>query len=438
VRAAASGRFLDGPWTAEAQVDLEPTGAPFGWELARSGTARATLADAALARIAGLPPGATGRIGAEAELTGFRPLTGTLRARAPDARVPVPGLDAPAENLSLTATLRGDDRVRLAGEAWIGHGRVGLEGLASRREARVRAAVEKVLVRDRAGLLARASGTLFFIGDRDGGLVTGTVFPDPLEVTARFDPTELPAPREHGPATPGRRLERVNLDVRIAGGRVLVENPDVTARFRPDLRVAGTAAAPRIEGSVRVEPGGELRLPTARLELREATLTFEDGDPARPMLAAVATTRLGDTELFVRAHGRAAEPDLDVHSLPPLPREDVIALLATGFTRAELAASRGGRDEDVRSLRALLDEPRQRELASRTGLGGVLERLEAQRVRPLDVGTRPGDTPGAPPTATGESPGRLIYRLTETLGLSAERDAYGDLNFNLLLRFRFP
>ena len=61
-----------------------------------------------------------------------------------------------------------------------------------------------------------------------------------------------------------------------------------------------------------------------------------------PFLDATATARIRDYDVTARVSGRADQLDVRLSSSPPLPQEDLLALVAFGATRAELERSPAG------------------------------------------------------------------------------------------------
>ena len=70
--------------------------------------------------------------------------------------------------------------------------------------------------------------------------------------------------------------------------------------------------------------------------LAEAQVDFDEKTGFDGALAVRANARTGDYRISVFAHDRILTPKVAFTSVPPLPREDVLSLIASGVTRSEL------------------------------------------------------------------------------------------------------
>jgi translocation and assembly module TamB len=183
------------------------------------------------------------------------------------------------------------------------------------------------------------------------------------------------------------------------------------------------------------------------LETREGRVTFRDrrftiitatarfADPRRvdPFVDAVATARIRQYDVTVRVTGRIDRLDVRLSSTPPLPQEDLLALVAFGATRAELERSPAGvlAEEAARTIvRDLLG------LQGLPGLGvgdGGEQRLQVG-TRTAPERTTPGSAPG---TESGQQRVRVEYQLLGPLSLVGERGMSGGYTAGVVLRLRF-
>ncbi len=109
-----------------------------------------------------------------------------------------------------------------------------------------------------------------------------------------------------------------------------------------DLHLSGTGSHPLLQGSAKVRDFA-ISLPFTRLELTRGSAYFSPETAIlNPKIDLNGVTEMRDYRINVYVHGTAAQPKTIFSSEPPLPQEDIIALLATGATRDELMAN-GGR-----------------------------------------------------------------------------------------------
>jgi autotransporter translocation and assembly factor TamB len=123
----------------------------------------------------------------------------------------------------------------------------------------------------------------------------------------------------------------------LAGGNAII-----------DMKVGGTGLHPQLQGQVRLE-SFEATLPFSTLTINLGFLYFDPDDPFNPRIEMQGTSLIRDYTVHVYIYGTANAPQAIFSSEPPLPQEDIISLLATGTTRAELTG-----DNNVLASRAAL------------------------------------------------------------------------------------
>ena len=102
-----------------------------------------------------------------------------------------------------------------------------------------------------------------------------------------------------------------------------------------DLSVGGTGKAPTVEGNVRIE-NFVASLPFSNLNITNGLVYFSKDQPFVPQINIQAVSTLQDYEINVFIYGTASDPKTVMSSEPPLPQEDIVSLLATGATTANL------------------------------------------------------------------------------------------------------
>jgi len=103
-----------------------------------------------------------------------------------------------------------------------------------------------------------------------------------------------------------------------------------------DLNLGGTGGSPTLEGTVRIE-NLVASLPFSRLKVTNGFVYFSKDQPFVPQLNIQAVSNLQDYNINVFIYGPAQDPKTVMSSEPPLPQEDIVALLATGATTANLS-----------------------------------------------------------------------------------------------------
>ena len=236
------------------------------------------------------------------------------------------------------------------------------------------------------------------------------------------------------PGSAGQASAEAGLPLRIAvklQDNLVVRNRTASLRVGGTLSIEGSTAAPAVLGVVEVREG-RVTFRDRRFTILTATARFADPRRVDPFIDAAATARIREYDVTARVTGRTDRLDVRLSSTPPLPQEDLLALVAFGATRADLERSPGGvlAEEAARTIvRDLLG------LEGLPGLGGAAgERLQVG-TRTAPERTTPGGAPGT--ESGGEQRVRVEYQLLGPLSLVGERGMSGGYTAGVVLRLRF-
>jgi len=116
----------------------------------------------------------------------------------------------------------------------------------------------------------------------------------------------------------------------------LVQSNLAEGRIFVDLRLAGNGLRPYLEGTVNIEKL-TTSLPFSSLKIEDGQIFFRQEDPFVPQLSLRGTSAIRAYEVNVNITGSAFAPEAVFTSNPPLPQSEVVALIATGMTTAELS-----------------------------------------------------------------------------------------------------
>src|SRR5262245_6173497 len=119
-----------------------------------------------------------------------------------------------------------------------------------------------------------------------------------------------------------------------------VRSPQAHVRTGGTLSLAGTVAEPVVLGSVETQEG-RITFRRHRFILENAVVRFDDPRRINPYLDVRATTRIRTYDVTMGLTGRADDLTIRLTSEPPLPQEDLLALVTLGQTREELGQSGG-------------------------------------------------------------------------------------------------
>ncbi|MDR7435185.1 MAG: translocation/assembly module TamB domain-containing protein [Armatimonadota bacterium] len=286
---------------------------------------RATLVDADLSLLRLLTPvveEARGTIEGEVSLTGSiaRPrMAGRLGVAQGTIRLAglEPALEGVVADLSFT-----EDRVTIRRlEAGLGGGKVGVAGGITIRNLRpetvdLQLSLTPASVKLPPYYSGRVEGELYLRGPSRRPNLAGKFV---------LSQGELTLARGEARST---RLPPVGLDLLAAAGRDLwVHAGALRARIEGELSITGTLSTPSVEGILTAAEGEFSYLGTT-FHLDEGRASFSPFRGLEPYLNAKASTLVGSTRVQASVEGTPRGLSLTLSSEPPLPREEIVALLS--------------------------------------------------------------------------------------------------------------
>jgi len=329
--------------------------------------ASAVLPRVDLSRFKALVPGArsvtgvlTGNVRAEGmlgkpELSGGLELAeGSLRFEN-DSQPDVTGISA-------TADFRMDRASLTSLRATIAGGTLEAAGgfMIETRELDFRARGSSLPLVRNEGLIVRANADLRLVGPLDRAVISGSVslvdsllFRDIeiLPIGTPFTGPSAAALPKIDTASPTAAIPAPfanwPLDVHLTTAEpMLIRGNLATGSIIGDLRVGGTLADPRPNGTVRLQDSQAV-LPFSTLTVAQAVLTFTPANGLDPTVEVRGFAEPRPYTVNVFAYGRLSDPQIVLSSTPPLPQNEIMTLLATGTT------TRGLEDPQMASARAL-------------------------------------------------------------------------------------
>jgi translocation and assembly module TamB len=108
------------------------------------------------------------------------------------------------------------------------------------------------------------------------------------------------------------------------------------SEWRSDMRVRGTAKAPRIVGDLEVVRG-TFNFAGRRLEITNGDVSFDGGVLTDPLLDITASTTVQSVTAAVNISGRAQNPQIAFTSTPALPQDEILARLLFGNSAGSLS-----------------------------------------------------------------------------------------------------
>ena len=225
--------------------------------------------------------------------------------------------------------------------AHTGGGTVDLKGDASNYNRQLNfnltAIGKDVRLRYPPGVSSTATAELHWVGTKSASLVSGDVLVTKLSVTPGFDfGSYLERSRQAASVTAANSpLYNIKLDVAVRTAPEL-QMKTAVARLSgdADLRLRGSAARPSVLGRADILEG-DATFNGIKFRLERGDITFANPVAIEPQVNLQATTHVRNYDLDVTVTGTPDRLNVNYRSEPPLPKSDIIALLALGRTSEE-------------------------------------------------------------------------------------------------------
>ena len=196
---------------------------------------------------------------------------------------------------------------------------------------------KEVRLRYPPGVSSTATAELHWVGTRAASTVSGDVLVTKLAVTPGFDfGSYLERSRQSAAITSANSpLYNVKLDVAVRTSPEL-QMKTAVARLSGDanLRLRGSVARPSVLGRADILEG-DATFNGIKFRLDRGDITFANPVAIEPQVNLQATTHVRNYDLDVTVTGTPERLNVNYRSEPPLPKSDIIALLALGRTSEE-------------------------------------------------------------------------------------------------------
>ncbi len=202
------------------------------------------------------------------------------------------------------------------------------------------ATAKDVRMRYPPGVSSTADAQLHWVGSRSASTVSGDISVNKIAVTPGFDfSAYLERSRQFSTvASANSPLYNVKLDIHVQTAPELQMRTAI-ARLSgdADLHIRGSIGRPAVLGRADILEG-QATFHGTRFTLERGDITFANPVAIEPQLNLQASTHVRDYDLNITITGT---PDrglnINYRSEPPLPKSDIIALLALGRTNEESA-----------------------------------------------------------------------------------------------------
>ncbi|HZR64193.1 MAG TPA: translocation/assembly module TamB domain-containing protein [Terriglobales bacterium] len=230
--------------------------------------------------------------------------------------------------------------------AHVGGGTVGFTGHADlvgrQLNFDLNAGANSVRLRYPPGVSSTANAQLHWAGSSSGSLLSGDIMITKLAFTPGFDfgaylerTAEISSLPQTDPV-----LNTIRLDLHVTTAPELqMQTSVIRLQGAADLRVRGSAAKPILLGRADVFEG-QAYFNGTKYRLERGGVSFSNPAVTTPFLDLEAVTRIRDYDVTLSLTGDVSKPNglkVNYRSDPPLPTNDIIALLAFGKTTEESA-----------------------------------------------------------------------------------------------------
>jgi translocation and assembly module TamB len=190
------------------------------------------------------------------------------------------------------------------------------------------------------------NGEIVLEGNSEGASVSGAMVLGPASIRmpgqlppAQLTPVDIEMPGRNGAGPEGAMpgfSDHIKLDLRVSSpGRVLITGPVLKTEWQCDLHAVGTAADPRLDGSLGVVQGN-MDFLGRRFNLAESTITFDKSRPPDPFLDIKATSQANDITALLNLNGTMDNLHITLNSDPSFPEDEVLALVLFGKSLTDI------------------------------------------------------------------------------------------------------
>lgn len=247
----------------------------------------------------------------------------------------------------------------------------GSVGLAGGVDFNVTATGRDIRLRYPAGVSSMANVNLRLTGPPSNAVLGGTIMVTRFSLNPNFDFSVYLASARPVIAIgePNSPFNNLHLDVHIVSTPELqVQTSLARVSGDVDLRLRGTPLRPVLQGRVNIVQG-DVFFNGTRYHMERGDVSFNNPTRIEPILNLDLTAHIRDYDVTLGLHGAIDHMATNYRSEPPLPTSDIIALLAFGRTREDLAAPQ--------------PNPNFTETASSAILGQAINSVVSNRVQKL-------------------------------------------------------
>jgi translocation and assembly module TamB len=125
----------------------------------------------------------------------------------------------------------------------------------------------------------------------------------------------------------------VLLDIGIdLNNGIHIKNELVDGKVTGNLEIKGDPSKPSILGQINLEKGSRIIVKDTVFDVTTGDIQLDDPKEINPKLYIAANARVQEYNVNLLVQGSTTKTDLNFTSVPPLPKNEIISLLALGST----------------------------------------------------------------------------------------------------------
>lgn len=243
--------------------------------------------------------------------------------------------------LNGTIKLQGERAVVSSLKGTVGGGSVNLQGfltLRAEHRYRLQAELSQVRIRYPSDFTSVLDGKLNLVGTPEQGQLSGNISVRNIFANENLNLVDFMSGSSNllgGPSVgaPSPFTSSINLNVHVASIRpVRIETHNLRLVTDIDLQLQGTLANPVAVGNVYLR-GGSAVFRGNRYTLTRGDISMTNPFQTEPVIDVQVNTRIDKYDLTLEVSGPPDRIRLSYRSDPPLPTEDILSLLAFGYSK---------------------------------------------------------------------------------------------------------
>lgn len=186
-------------------------------------------------------------------------------------------------------------------------------------------------------------GTLHYRGDLSSQTILGDISLKKAKYTERVEWKSwlLRARQKDRVKIEGSKFDATNLNLRVTGSNLTIDNNVSRAALRMDLLVRGTVGRPVLLGKVEAKEG-IVYFRNNEFKILKATIDFSNPTQVHPYFDIVSETTAQGYNIRLSLDGYIEQFNLSLSSDPPLDETDIFSLLTVGQIGKNLKGLEGG------------------------------------------------------------------------------------------------